>query len=903
MRHQFQLRSIVCVCAIAAAASHVLAAIELPFKQDFGGDSVPNGWQVDQAEDSSVVAKDGFLIFESPADKYAIVRHELGADNVTVTARIHDAATLFLSWDDDTYIGTGKVSPTPFARFHSIERRDGMTSERDHTGCSGSAAHLMRIQLGEDCIRFQAGKGDGDPQWLTLRTIRRLPQFAGAPKRIVIGKNLDVIANKEMLVDTDSVGRGNRGLVANVEVIETPADALRMTEDERQWGDTKRPDPVAQLLDITKNDPTFEAVARFHPGMKFKREIVGVPGQVNDIGIDGRGHIDNSPWAPPIARFEFGEQNEPLARKPEELRHRLLDGYVPIDTITTTKGKTQYEMEVFGWSEDFSPTNDLYGYVKFMIWADGDSTGLPSKITLRDNEGKQHVWEPKPSESGLLTHCIRFKHPDPSTVEEISLDEYQEHRMKTERAWRDRLAESAPFELPDPRVNEAYRAWIAYSLLNADVINDLWEVHDGAGFYDIVFGHSMSRYATVMDQYGQGDYAAKLLATQIHYQQPNGHYIQECGLPDQGAFVMALANHYLIGKDAKWLKENKEPLTKGCDWIIERRDEAPTEGMCRGLIKFRPYNDYNDPVFNYLGNVLCCQALEESAKALRDIGDDELADRYAAEGAAYRKDILASMDTATIERDGVQMIPIEPDTHRLLKLSKYTGGEYYGLVAADLMDTNFFPVNDHRANLFVNMLENQGGLAAGVCEFQEGIDHAYTGGYLQDCLRRGQIEKMLLGFWSYMAYGMTRDSYSPVEVTLHKSGDNHYTLPHTFSCTQQLKLLRLMLLREEGNELVIGQGIPRAWLEAGKRVEVTEAPTYFGPVSYRIDSISSDEIKLHVDPPTQVAPQAIKIHLRHPQQLMIAEVVSTSSESISFSDNLITLTNVVEPFDLVVTFK
>jgi hypothetical protein len=261
------------------------------------------------------------------------------------------------------------------------------------------------------------------------------------------------------------------------------------------------------------------------------------------------------------------------------------------------------------------------------------------------------------------------------------------------------------------------------------------------------------------------------------------------------------------------------------------------------------------------------------------------------------------MDAATIERDGVRMIPIEPDTHRLLKLSKYTGGEYYGLVAADLMDTNFFPVDDHRASLYVNMLENQGGLATGVCEFQEGIDHAYTGGYLQNCLRRGDIEKMLLGFWSYLAYGMTRDSYSPVEVTLYKSGENHFTLPHTYSCTQQLKLLRLMLLREEGNELIIAQGIPRAWLEAGKKIEVNAAPTYFGPVSYRIDSTVSNQIKLHLDPPTREAPKAIKIHMRHPEHLKIKQVDSSAGDKISFSDRVITLKNVVEPVDLIVKFE
>ena len=53
---------------------------------------------------------------------------------------------------------------------------------------------------------------------------------------------------------------------------------------------------------------------------------------------------------------------------------------------------------------------------------------------------------------------------------------------------------------------------------------------------------------------------------------------------------------------------------------------------------------------------------------------------------------------------------------------------------------------------------------------------------------------------------MTRDTYSPVEVTMIKTGENHYTLPHLYSCTDQLRLLRNMLVREEGNALWIAQG-------------------------------------------------------------------------------------------------
>jgi hypothetical protein len=200
------------------------------------------------------------------------------------------------------------------------------------------------------------------------------------------------------------------------------------------------------------------------------------------------------------------------------------------------------------------------------------------------------------------------------------------------------------------------------------------------------------------------------------------------------------------------------------------------------------------------------------------------------------------------------------------------------------------------------MLEHEGGLAAGVTEFQEGIDHAYAGGYLLDRMRAGEIRKVLLGFWSFMAYGMTRDTYSPVEVTLHKTGDNHYTLPHTYSCTQQLRLLRYMLLREENGDLVIAQGVPSAWLEPTKRIKVTEAPTLFGPVSYRIETVDSDSASIHLDPPTRTTPGEIRIHLRHPEGRKIAEVKGAEDVNFKIEGDVIRFTKLTEPVDLIVTY-
>ncbi|MEO6436560.1 MAG: hypothetical protein ABIP55_12485 [Tepidisphaeraceae bacterium] len=180
---------------------------------------------------------------------------------------------------------------------------------------------------------------------------------------------------------------------------------------------------------------------------------------------------------------------------------------------------------------------------------------------------------------------------------------------------------------------------------------------------------------------------------------------------------------------------------------------------------------------------------------------------------------------------------------------------------------------------------------AGVCEFQDGIDHAYTFGYLNNALKRNEPRKALLGFWSFLAFGMTRDTYSPVEVSMIKTGENHYTLPHLYSCTEQLRLLRNLLLREDGDVLHIGQGIPRAWLEAGKHVAVTKAPTDFGDVTYRVGSAADGSMKVQLDVPARRPPAEVRICLRHPKRQAIAAVDAPEGVDVSFCGETIVLKN------------
>jgi hypothetical protein len=115
-------------------------------------------------------------------------------------------------------------------------------------------------------------------------------------------------------------------------------------------------------------------------------------------------------------------------------------------------------------------------------------------------------------------------------------------------------------------------------------------------------------------------------------------------------------------------------------------------------------------------------------------------------------------------------------------------------VAPLVLETEFFSAADPRYKWITDFMEQRGGLLLGMDRVWDGVDHAYTYGYALEELRHGDVNKFLLTFYGSLAYGMTRDTYSAVEVTRITEGFNENTLPHTYSNTQQLRMLRMMFL-------------------------------------------------------------------------------------------------------------
>jgi len=123
-----------------------------------------------------------------------------------------------------------------------------------------------------------------------------------------------------------------------------------------------------------------------------------------------------------------------------------------------------------------------------------------------------------------------------------------------------------------------------------------------------------------------------------------------------------------------------------------------------------------------------------------------------------------------------------------------------------------------------------------------------------------------------------------------RTGQNQATLPHLYSNTQQLRLLRNMLVREDGGRVLLGQAIPKPWLDEGKQVRVQRSPTGSGPVSFTIESnVRDGRITARIEPPGRKPPDSVGVRLRHPQDEAIRSMTVDDATISGFSRDWVIL--------------
>ncbi len=645
--------------------------------------------------------------------------------------------------------------------------------------------------------------------------------------------------------------------------------------------------------------------------------------------------------------FRVGPSAEMFGKHGEHFsRIGYLDGYLPIITARYQSDGMDYEETVL---VDRSPRETCcdVAYARFqitnlsgspraaelhedLILIDGtrikassrklvDASGAlvltHSDPDARFDETRQrltHRFDLKPNETVTIYFKIPYVPDSAGKIQPVDRDAFESNYQRVRRFWSDLLSRSTKIRVPEERVNSVWRALVLQNFVLAD--GPRFTYGSGLRYNDNYYPVENGGGGNVFAFYGFGDYSHTLL----RFCMPVSLDPSKAGRKYQnrrGVALHHLFENYRLTRKLDVFNSYRKEMFRVADEIIADRhltmvEEKGVRPLHWGLLPASQpaADDLGDksPMYVVAHDITNCQGLRDLGEFLVRSGVDVArGQRYIREAREFRKAILDVMQRSAIRVKGrppfveLQTLYFRetpgygPEPYDDLALGRIQG-TYYHYWADMEFNYNFFNPDDNVARWITDYLEKMGGFVLGCTRARRQanqpyawINNVYNAGYYNFILRRGDIDRFLLGFYSRLAFGMTHHAYlasegSPfIGYNTRKGGfvGADYSFPNSAANSETLSMLRSMLVLEELNDNVetgdiyLLKGVPRAWFQDGKEIEVRDAPTYFGNLSLVVQSrVSTNVISATISAPTRDKFRSMIISFRHPGKALIRHV-------------------------------
>ncbi|HXP63756.1 MAG TPA: hypothetical protein VN829_24835, partial [Dongiaceae bacterium] len=379
-----------------------------------------------------------------------------------------------------------------------------------------------------------------------------------------------------------------------------------------------------------------------------------------------------------------------------------------------------------------------------------------------------------------------------------------------------------------------------------------------------------------------------------------------------GSIGWALVEHYRLTGDTNWFRASAPRMKANAEWMLRQRrvvkDMVPGgERMwCKGL---QPALQVTPDSGGLWMQFYECEAyywvsVAHFADALATIDPVEGA-RLQAEGEAYRRDLLASVERSIALSP---VVPVRDGTfHSVIPFACYVRGlgtgawgwrrdgsgshvgplywETVQSAAALVSPAGLLPPKDVRVQGYLDVLEDRlllenpyvGGrdwFAAG-WQYQGGLERTANMHLAGD-----DIPVFLRSFFNGYAIDILPDNgYLFNEHAVHGPPDK------IFEEAAFLERFRNLLVMEQGDSLWIARAAPRVWLKQGKKIAVKNAPTHFGALAYEIVSdVANRRITAKIEIPSRNPPKSVLLRLRHPEAALIKRVTVNGKDWRGFDN-------------------
>lgn len=477
----------------------------------------------------------------------------------------------------------------------------------------------------------------------------------------------------------------------------------------------------------------------------------------------------------------------------------------------------------------------------------------------------------KPGETASIQVYLSHRPIPRDRAAALASAPFAERHRECREFWQQKLAAGAQITLPERRIDEMIRA----GLLHLDLV--LYGREPSAtlaamtGVYTPI-GTESSPIIQFIDSMGWHDVARRALQFFLDKQLGSGMMVNygDYMLETAGA-LYTMGEHYRYTHDDDWVRQIEPKLLKSTDFIVRwRRRNLRSElrGCGYGLMPGK-VADPQDFLRSFMFNGYSYAALERVAEMLAKV-DPAQSQRYTAEAAAFREDIRTAFfealarspviplgngawcPTAPMWAEGRGAPALLADSEApigltLLKEST-TGPEW--LIVQGVIDP-FSQAADFLVNSQEELVTAQSAALGQPYYSQHPLIH----------LLRREPKQFLAAYYSTMAAMADRETYTFYEGY---GGGPHKTHEEA----QFLMQTRYMLYLERGETLELLPGVPRSYFENGKSIRLTNAASYFGPVSLHVQSnIAESRIEATIDCSSDRRPQRVELRVPHPDGL------------------------------------
>lgn len=507
-------------------------------------------------------------------------------------------------------------------------------------------------------------------------------------------------------------------------------------------------------------------------------------------------------------------------------------------------------------------------------------------------------WTLKPGERKVVVVKLPYVVlSGPDERQALARLDFHRERQAVARYWRERLDQSAQLVTPEPVLNQFYRAHAGHLLINCEGEPGSARRFARVGSFAYgAYGNESCMMVVDLDRRGYHQEAQDCLDAWLHYQGTvglPGDFDSQAGVlygaggyeaggynQHHGWILWCLAEHYRFTRDRDWLRQAAPGILAAADWIIgQTRRTAERQPLEQGLLPAGSLEDIGDWWTWLSTSCYTWRGLDSAAWALEQIHHPD-APRIRSAADAFHTHLLASFRAAAQRspvvrlRDGTAVPQFPSYVQRRGRSFGWICETLEGalhLLITGALDPHSpeaeWLLKDYEDNLYLSnqygyTLDNfdkywfgRGGMSMQACLLLD----------VEPYLYRDDVKQALRALFNALAASHFPDVHMNTEHALPHLGDwrgDHYkTSDEANACGW----LRQLFVREQGDELLLGQAIPRTWLNPGQQCGLERAATYFGQTSVLFTG-STNQIIAELDGPRRNPPRQIRIRFRTPGQ-------------------------------------